>query len=322
MLDPSLSNELVEIIASGFRTNEINELGRLILPCFDSNTISGVGQHVSLSPRKAARLLVTESGRQRNIKELVKLVVELDGGIILGRQVRIDELETFLSKLTRAGWLYDFKQRKLISAGENLQELPNWGCLKDGKLYDITILSVDIVGNSGLVKRYGIRRMEKLYYKLWAFLRRKLENHEGRIWSWAGDGGIMAFAFSGHVQKAVHCALEIQCTMPVFNLSVSGLVSEPISLRLAMDTGKVKFYADTGRIVSEVINYAAHLEKKCARAGTVAISRPVWAGLPASSQSLFRFTDVFEDRDYFRVPARLDQLPAADEVADGMELRA
>ena len=55
---------------------------------------------------------------------------------------------------------------------------------------------------------------------------------KGLIWSWAGDGGIIAFAL-------------------------------------------VKFFRETGTIVSHVINHAAHLEKKFTHPGMVSISRTV-----------------------------------------------
>ena len=67
---------------------------------------------------------------------------------------------------------------------------------------------------------------------------------DGRIWSWAGDGGIIAFA-----------------------------------LRIGVDAGLVKFCGETGRIVSHVINHASHLEKKSTRPGMVSIGRNVYDAL-------------------------------------------
>ena len=84
------------------------------------------------------------------------------------------------------------------------------------------MVSLDIVGNSAKVRKLGPRKIEKLYDTLWSFLKEKLASVDGRIWSWAGDGGIIAFALRDHASRAVRFAIEVQSTVPVFNLSASG----------------------------------------------------------------------------------------------------
>ena len=57
-LEPAIRNDLVELIAANFKTDEVNELGKLVLGCFDSNEAAGKRNHISLSSRKSAGLLV------------------------------------------------------------------------------------------------------------------------------------------------------------------------------------------------------------------------------------------------------------------------
>jgi class 3 adenylate cyclase len=311
-LEPAIRNDLVELIAANFKTNEVNELGRLLLGSFDSNEAAGKRSHISLSSRQCAVLLVDQCEDGNHLPELIKLVVEVDDGVVRGRPVRVDGLEEFLGKLTLTGIHYDFKTRRVINACLDPDELPNWGCLKDGREYDITVASLDIVGNSAKVRKLGARRMEKLYATLWRFLREKLSAVDGRIWSWAGDGGMIAFALKDHSARAVRFAIELQSTVPVFNLSASGSPTADIALRLGIDSGRVKFTIRTGSIVSDVINYAAHLEKSAALPGTVAISRAVYDTLPPRVASVFRFGGIFEGKDYFRTIRRLDSLLCED----------
>lgn len=160
-------------------------------------------------------------------------------------------IREFLGKRIRIGIHGDFKTRKVVAAARNPQYLANWGCLKDGREYDITVISLDIAGNSNLVRKLGTRRMEKLYFNLWSFLR-------------------------DHVARAARFAEEVQSTVPLFNLTASRTPAADISLRLGIDTGKVKFSIETGTIVSDVINSAAHIEKKATRPGMVCISRFVY----------------------------------------------
>jgi class 3 adenylate cyclase len=317
-LEPAIRNDLIELIAANFKTDEVNELGKLVLGCFDSNEAAGKRNHISLSSRKSAGLLVERCESGDDLASLIKLVVEVDNGVVHGRPVRVDGLEEFLAKLVRTGIHYDFKTRKVINACRDPQELPNWGCLKDGREYDITVVSLDIVGNSAKVRKLGTRKMEKLYYMLWSFLKEKLAIVDGRIWSWAGDGGLLAFALKDHPARAVRFAIELQSTMPVFNLSASGSPTGDIALRLGIDSGRVKFNIETGTIVSDVINHAAHLEKSAAQPGTVAVSRSVYDSLPPRVASIFRFGGIFEERDYFRTIRRLDSLLCED-APEGQE---
>jgi class 3 adenylate cyclase len=307
-LEPSIRNDLVELIAANFRTDEVNELGRLVLGCFDSNEAAGKRHHISLSSRKSAGLLVENCARREKMASLIKLVVEVDDGVVHGRPVRVEGLEEFLGRLVRAGIYYDFKTRKVVSSCRDPHQMPNWGCLKDGREYDITVVSLDIVGNSARVRKLGTPRVEKLYFTLWNLLREKLVSVDGRIWSWAGDGGLVAFALRDHAARAVRFAIELQSTMPVFNLSESGSPTGDIALRLGIDSGRVKFCIETGTIVSDVINYAAHLEKSSTLPGTVSIAKSVYDTLPRRLASIFRFGGIFEEKDFFRTIRRLDNL--------------
>ena len=278
--------------------------------------------HVSLSPRKSANLLVEQAAACRQAESLIKLVVELDQGILIGRQINVEGLEVFLSRLARSGLIYDFHTRKIISTHKDPAEMVNWGSLKDGKIYEITVMSLDIVENSKLVKKFGIRKMEKLYYKLWNFLKQKLKVFDGRMWSWAGDGGIMAFAFKDQVCRAVQCAVEIQSTIPVFNMPSQAAFPIDISLRIAIDTGRVKFFSDTGKIVSEIINYAAHLEKKRTSPGMISVSGNIWNSLPPRAISIFCSGGFFEEQEHYSTRKRLDRLFIEDDEPLNQELPA
>jgi len=308
VLEPALRNDLVELLAANFKTAEVNELGGLILGSFDSNEVSGTKNHISLSSRKSARLLVDRCEDGGELPALLKLVVEIDDGVVHGRSVRVHGLEAFLGKLLRAGIHYDFKTRRIISSCKDPEELVNWGCLKDGRDYDTAVISLDVADNSALVRKHGLRKMEKLYFNLWGFLRDKLAATDGRIWSWAGDGGIIAFALKDSARRAVRFAIEVQTAIPVFNLTSALDWHSDLSLRLGIDSGKVRFNADTGKIVSEVINYAAHLEKKSTTPGCISISHAVYSTLPRRVAGLFHFGGIFEEQDFYTTLRRLDGL--------------
>jgi len=293
VLDISLKQEVIEIVSASFKADQINEIGIIIFKKFDLHQISGKRSIETLSSRKAAGILIDYCIEKHKEKILLEFLIEIDDSFFLGKQVALEGMESFLLKLSLIGYSYSPLKRKIIHGKEDPMDQKNWGALKEGKAYNMTVLSLDIVENSRLVKNYGSKKMKKLYASLWIFLRERLSSYNGRIWTWAGDGGLIAFATKNHLINGVKFALEIQNLMILFNYDPSYPIKEPIKLRIGLDSGKVPFSHSTGQIVSEVINCAAHLEKGICNPGFIAVSSRVYDGMGKG------YADFFENRGEF-----------------------
>lgn len=296
MLDPVLINDMTEMLTKHLKPNQIDEIGRMLLKRYNSHEKLGIDDHITIPRRKAAEALIDECLSRNKDEELIKCLIELDGSDLLGKPVSFEGIETFMKDLVSSGYLYDYKRRKIKKLKEDPEELPNWGALREGKNYEFTIASIDIVGNSALVKKYGMKKIERVYAHFWNLLRRILYVYEGRTWSWSGDGGLVAFTFKGHATRAVLFALELQKVLSVFNVDPNMPIDESISLRIGLDTGNLKFSQNTGQIVSETINYAAHLEKSFTSPGNVSISKELWLKIPNNLKSIFDCEGEFEER--------------------------
>ena len=115
MIDLSLLNETTEILATNFRPDEIEELGKLIYRQYDGHTAAGVKNHITMSPRKCAHALVQFINDSKKILQLIKLIIEMDDSTLNGKTISIDGLEAYLNKLAKSGIYYDFKKRKLLN---------------------------------------------------------------------------------------------------------------------------------------------------------------------------------------------------------------
>jgi class 3 adenylate cyclase len=305
MFDTSLVKDLTEMLGKSLTFKDIDAVGGYLFKdhAYSTHALAGVDKGVSISPLNAAKKLVEECERRGKLKELFAFAFELEGVPLNSRNVTLAGLENLLYRLSRTGVQYNFAKRRFVDFQQDKKSLPGWGALRNGKEYPVVVASVDICRNSELVRRHKPAVMEKVYYELWEYLRYKLELYEGRIWSWAGDGGLLAFRGEASIPAAVSCCLEVLYTMPVFNIQPRKPIKDDICLRLALDFGPVKFFEDTGRIVSEVINYAAHLEKKGTRPGALSISDAVYSRLPAGMQRLFPEKQVFEGRDAYSTAA-------------------
>jgi len=296
VFDIALQRELAEVVGKSFTFTDIESIGSDLFKSYSTHRLEQTPDHVSISPLKAAQRLVKESAENNKLRELFSVVIQLDGNFLNGRFVEVQGLENLLYRLCKTGLYFDFKRHRFVNYNQDKDVLVNWGALKDGKEYPIVVASVDICGNSQLVKKHKPKVMEKVYYELWEFLQQKLGLYDGRIWSWAGDGGILAFRENGDITVGVTCCLEILLSLPVFNLQPKKPISDDIVLRIGMDSGKVKFYGDTGRIVSDVLNYAAHLEKSGTEPFGLSVSDTVYKSLPASMKRIFKTEHEFEGR--------------------------
>lgn len=298
MFDTALVKDLTEMLGKSLTFKDVEAIGGYVFKDhgFSIHAIAGVDRGVSISPLNAAKTLVQQCEKTKKIIELFTFAFELEGVPLNGRNVELNGLENILYRLSRTGVFYDYQKRRIINVKEDKSSLLNWGALRNGKEYPTVIASVDICQNSELVRKYKPGMMEKVYYRLWGFLKHKLDLYEGRIWTWAGDGGLFAFRAEKSIPDAVSCALEILYTMPVFNIQSYKPIKDDICLRIGMDFGEVKFFEDTGRIVSDVINYAAHLEKQATQPGALSISNDLYTRLPSSMKAVFTEKQEFEGK--------------------------
>lgn len=307
-LDVALEKDLVELLAASFKASQIEELGCLVLGSFDLYRLLNEQNHVTIPARRAAQLLVERCVKSGRCPELIHLLVETDGSQFMGRKVKVDGIEPLLAKLPRSGLVYSFEKGRLIKRKDDPLELANWGSLRSGRSYTVTVMSVDVVGSSALGRRLGARRTTRVLFQFTRHLKSRLRNYNGRIWNWNGDGGIVAFTFKEHEARAVRFALDLQLGMPVFNSETDLPQSCDLTLRVALDSGKVAFHSDTGAIVSDVINYACHLEKSLVPPGSVGLSAALRDNLPPKLAAPFVTTVSFQEREAALLPHRIDRI--------------
>ena len=160
-LDPALKNLLIETVAGSLVADQVEALGQMLIPQLNIHELSGKRSNFTISPRMAAQVLVEHLTETGHLNEFVKLLAEIDEETILGKEIHIEGLEYFFLKLTETGLVYDLDKRKIVRLKEDRNERPDWGALKNGRNYDVTVASMDIVGSSELVRRFGRPTMEK-----------------------------------------------------------------------------------------------------------------------------------------------------------------
>jgi class 3 adenylate cyclase len=293
LFDLTITKDLTELIGKNLTFPDIESIGEYIFKKYSTHSLENVNENISISPLNAAKRLVQKCQEENRLEDLFCFIIGLDGSLLNGKRVGIVGMEHLLYRLSNTGIYFDFNKRKLVSFNNDKKLLKNWGSLKDGREYSMTIVSIDICDNSNLVKKYKNSIMEELYYHLWEFIRKKCELFDGRIWSRSGDGSIIAFRNNGEMISGVACCMELLFSLPVFNTSPLKKISDEINIRLGVDSGIVKFYNDTGNIVSDVINYASKLEKTATCTNGLSISEDVYSHVSPAMQKMFQSKKKF-----------------------------
>jgi class 3 adenylate cyclase len=296
LFDLTITKDLIELIGKNLTFPDIESVGKYIFRKYSTHSLENVNENITISPLNAAKMLVQKCEEDNKLNDLFCFIISLDGSLLNGKRVDIVGMEHLLYRLTSTGVYFDFDKRKLVSFNNEKKILKNWGSLKDGKEYSMSIVSIDICDNSKLVKKYQNSVIEEVYYYLWEFIRKKCEFFDGRIWSRNGDGSILAFRNDKSPISGAACCMEILFSLPIFNTSPLKKIPDEINIRLGVDSGMIKFYNDTGNIVSDVINYASKLEKKATCTNGLSVSENVYNELPTAMKKMFQSKTEFSGK--------------------------
>jgi class 3 adenylate cyclase len=308
----SLVIHFTNLIAKNFSAEEIDLLGKYLEPRFNAHIVSGEPFGIMLKPEKAAGAIVkyfTDKGR---LAELFILIFHTNkNASVVHRDFEIEGLEDFKNRLKEAGLVYDSGADRIVEKPK--EDLDGWEGVNEGETYNFAILSIDIAGNSIIQTKYQSDEIEFVYKNLYALINECIRRYDGRIWSWAGDGGIAAFYKGEIAVNAVQCAMDIQTALISFNISTRrNLFHESIRLRVAAHMGPVLYKKNKGEMLSEAINYVAHLEKKGTDPGSVAVSKTVYDNLNPRLKKIFQFKGDFEGLDTYTVSLKMRWMDSLD----------
>lgn len=289
---------LINLLAQNFTVEEIDTIGKQIEPRFNSHLISGEPFGIVLKAEQAAKTLVNHYAPKGLLKSVIVTIIHLaahDDTSILGRRVEVRDFPAFMQKLGMLGLKYDPATADLVQTTSDLDH-ETWGYLKEGDLHDFAFLAVDIAGNSKIQLKYGKEEIEFVYNNFLQMLQRTVTRFNGKLWSWAGDGGICAFYLNNHSQDAVECAFALQFNLHLFNLDrTRNRFREPIRIRAAVHEGGAIYKENKGSIFSDAINYVAHMEKGATDAVGISISQTVFDAIDGRLRGVFQPRGVFEN---------------------------
>jgi hypothetical protein len=257
-------------------------LANLMMTGYDSDYIynrTGFPRNMPMPPREVARQIVEDINSLDLYLDFVTVLIRMQEEGLKGRVYRIPYLRELLNDILEQGYIYEHSKKMFIEDPE-VRRTPNWGVLKPSVEYKFSFLRVDIVGNTGLVRKYPSDLIRSTYADFKNIVTRISEKRNARLWNWEGDGGLVAFYFGSNIhQSAVITGMEILHELFLYN-RLSSQLEEPLNVRIAVHSGPCCFFTIPNDLErNETIITIKDLEQNNTRSDSLSISRTVFVML-------------------------------------------
>lgn len=272
----------INSLTEAFDIKAMLNLANLMMTGYDSDYIyhrTGFPRNMPMPPREVARQIVDDINSLDLYLDFVTVLIRMQEEGLKGRHYRVPYLRELLKDILEQGYMYE-PSRKMFIEDPDVRKTPNWGVLKLNDEYTLSFLRVDIVGNSGLVRKYPSDLIRSTYADFKNIVTGVTLKRNARIWNWEGDGGLAAFYFGVNIhQSAVICGMEILHELFLYNKLYNRL-DEALNIRLAVHSGPCNFFVNPNDLDrNETVITIKDLEQNNTDASSMSISRTVFVML-------------------------------------------
>jgi len=285
-ISPRLQNYISQALSQSMEVTLMERLAARVIGGYDLYERTGFPANIPIPQVDAARQIAADLARSGNIHRFTELLVEVDRTGVMGRPVSIRLLPQIVKELEVLGYRFKADQGIFIEAGAR-GKTKGFGVLIEGKIYELSFLRIDTVGNTALVRKYSKRLVVQVYNELRRLFSRIVENRDGRLWQWEGDGGIAAFYYGNKNVQAVLAGMEMLLELFVYNLFQCPF-SKPIQVRLAVHTGPCPFHENLDRIRSDTLRRLEIIESEFAENDSLVITPGVYSDMGNKLESFFK----------------------------------
>jgi class 3 adenylate cyclase len=258
---------------------------RMVSPDYDIYKRSGYPKDSPIPTQDAASRIVIDMIRDGRYVDFVEHLIQIDSGGFMGRRYDLRGLDDVIGGIIEHGYNYDKATGQFMENQKERISL-NWGRLKGGDERHMTLLRLDIAGNSVLVKENPGNSIEKAYRDMRVIVTNAVVSRLGRLWSWEGDGALAAFMFGNKDKLAIFAGMEILHELFIYNKTGNPLNS-PIRVRIGLNAGPVRYSHNmTDCLKGDAIKKVVELESKTAP-NSLAISRNLFMSLGQAMLSVF-----------------------------------
>lgn len=278
VLKTSVQGTVIKALYESLNVDMMSRLANIVIPNYNLHERTGFPTNIPIPAQNAAQQIFQDIVKEDLFVKLVEAFIIFDREGFMGRQYPITFLRDIVKVVIAEGYVYD-PQTKSFMEDINHRCTPNWSRLKEGQEDQFAFLRVDVVQNSQLVRSNEKEIVENAYNSLRDIIHNASIKRGGRIWSWEGDGGLIAFYFGQKNTQAVLAGIEILNEIFMYN-QLDRKLPSPFLVRIACHTGLAKYYSKVELLrKNESINEIVQIESKFTHPDTFTISQHVLISL-------------------------------------------
>jgi hypothetical protein len=264
----------------------MERLASRVIAGYDLYERTGFPPNIPIPKVDAARRIAADLACSGNLPRFAEVLVEVDQTGVMGRPVSVRLLPQIVKELETLGYAFRADKGVFVEA-KGRGRTKGWGVLLEGHVYELSFLRIDTVGNTQLVRKYSKRMVVQVYRELRELFATIVENRDGRLWHWEGDGGIAAFHYENKNIQAVLSGMEMLLELFMYNLFHCPF-SRSLQVRLAVHTGPCSFHQNYQRIRSDTLRRLEVIEAQFAENDSLLITPGVYSDMGNKLDSFFR----------------------------------
>jgi hypothetical protein len=270
----ALSQLLKKCLIESLNADMQERIAQDVIEGYDLRARTGFPPNIPMQGQTAASRIVDDIVEEGLFLHFVERLARLDQEGFMGRSYRVASLRELFKQISAEGYLWDAETARFME-DPRIRKTPNWGRLAPGEELRFSLLRVDIVKNSRLVKVHGEAAARGAYEDLRSILARVAERRSGRIWSTEGDGALVAFLFGHSATQSVLAGMALVHELFVYNRAYNK-IGEPLCVRAAVHTGPLRYRSDVAEMIKqETCQEVIEAESKCTPPGCLSITRAV-----------------------------------------------
>ena len=220
-----------------------------LIPDYDLRQRTGFPPNIPMQGQTAASRIVDDIVAEDLFLHFIERLVQLDREGFMGRSYRVAGLRELFKSIGGEGYIWDTETSHFME-DPRIRRTHNWGRLLQGEELRFSLLRVDVVKNSRIVKVHGETAARGAYEDLRGMLARCAERRSGRIWSWEGDGALAAFLFGHSTTSSVLAGMALLHELFIYNRAYNRM-GESVSVRAAVHTGPIRYFSVVGEILKQ-----------------------------------------------------------------------
>ncbi len=290
MIRPSI----LQAVGHSLNTDQIDILARETNPAFDLSKVSGFGASIRVPHQVAVRCVGDFFAADKDLLGFLAQILLREGQFVAGSQVLLKGKAPLLELLEMESWKFDRELRQFVK-DQSLERTADWGHMQEGREYHLAFAAIDVVGSS----QFGPSEAQ-VFQSVREYVRNYAEVWNGRLWSWMGDGGVVAFHGADSVNRCVISMIAILMNLPVFNIKY--LPNGPeLRIRIGAHYGTATYRQPVGEIFSNDIRVAQKLEADVSEPNRMAVSGSIYTFLKPELYPCFQAGPRFDHMETYRL---------------------